>query len=52
MHRPLNPHPQPCDDIRANVNRLRVIWQAMLDEPQVSQAAERIESQGKRTDKD
>jgi len=39
-------------DIRANLDRLAAIWQAMVDEPQDPQVAERIAMYGKRTDKD
>jgi hypothetical protein len=52
MHSPLNPSPQPCDDIRANVARLQRIWEEALDEPQDPQTAERIATSGKRKDRD
>jgi hypothetical protein len=52
MHSLRNPHPQPCDDIRANAARLQRIWEEALDEPQDPQAAERIATSGKRKDRD
>ena len=45
---------QPADakDIRDTIQRWQRTWDAMLNEPQDPQAAERIAAQGKRESKD
>lgn len=47
-----NPDHEATSLIREHIARQQEIWSAMVDEAQDPQTLARIESQGKRTDKD